>query len=202
MLLYVALAVAAMALSCVAAQDEEFCPLVGLFTCAHLVDVTKEDIGYEENEEALDKKCGETKPFMKCLVHSAKKCPGHSENHFYQYFKDQYDTLLRICDQNDDLRKKYLNNAKCLSKHKKEVDKKCGELFDFDMIDDLDKNLCAKLKGNFKCTFDEADKKCGKEASDVLKEMMESTTTFLDKNCNKLKLSDLRILRSMPHRLY
>ncbi|XP_035215733.1 uncharacterized protein LOC118189264 [Stegodyphus dumicola] len=205
MIFYIILITVAAGLS--AAQENPLkCSGLEFVTCAFLVDQDKVGgTGMEENEELLDRKCEKAKPILKCLNDFAENCPTTSLNHIMQFFKDQYATISKICDKNDDLRKRYLANAKCLNKHRGKTESKCGVLLEFDEAERLTKEHCVSQERTFKCTFEESQTTCGKQAFSLLNEILSPVTKLLKTICSDFQFLHLNMLpqfQSMSFALY
>ncbi|KFM78343.1 hypothetical protein X975_10662, partial [Stegodyphus mimosarum] len=194
MILYIILITVGAGLS-TAQENPLKCSGLEFVTCAFLVDQDKVGgTGLVENEEVLDRKCEKAKPILKCLKDFAENCPTTSLNHIMQFFKDQYATISKICDKNDDLRKRYLANAKCLNKHRGRTESKCGGLLEFDEAETLNKEHCVSQEKTFKCTYAESETNCGEQALSLLKEVLSPVTKLLKTICSDFQFLYLNML--------
>ncbi|XP_035209194.1 uncharacterized protein LOC118183711 [Stegodyphus dumicola] len=151
---------------------------------------------FDENEEMLDRKCEVMTKFEICVFDEAVVCPDISEDMYYQFYKDQYIILSKVCNKGADFRKKYLGNAKCLNKYMAQVTEKCGGVLEvIEAAYSVTKELCAKNKIAFECTFEEYERNCGKESSAVIKELLTGSISLTEKICSSFEPSDINTLR-------
>ncbi|KFM64644.1 hypothetical protein X975_09218, partial [Stegodyphus mimosarum] len=176
MLFHATLVLVAVVLSAASEMDER-CPLYGTMACADLL--TERDIlsfdnkALEENEENLEKQCEYTLPYVKCVVDFGPRCPNYTENIYYQMFKDQYSTYLKICDKENDFRRSFLESARCLNEHSEHHSDECGKLPRFPAsLKDFTQEFCSTLKEYLQCSIAGIEEKCGIEALMVAKEII------------------------------
>ncbi|XP_035209197.1 uncharacterized protein LOC118183714 [Stegodyphus dumicola] len=195
MFLYITFLTVAVVLSAAEELNDDLCPAWGSMYCAkdiRSVDdllVLNDFMLLEENEEELEKKCKNTVPYAKCVVdYGLKFCQKVSDNIHYQGFKYDYAALSRVCNKNDEARRWYMDNVKCLNKQKVSIHTKCEKTPRTYGLKDLTKEVCEIDKRRVECTFEEISKNCGNEALKLVKLIMLSYTKPVEKACSKFEL--------------
>ncbi|KFM64649.1 hypothetical protein X975_09223, partial [Stegodyphus mimosarum] len=185
----------AVVLSAAEEENDDLCPAWGSMYCARNIRSVDDLLlldDYkllEENEEALEKKCKATVPYAKCVVdYGLRFCQNVLENIHHQGFKHDYTTLSRICDKNDEARKWYMDNVKCLNEQKVPIHKKCEKTPRTYNLKDVTKEVCEIDKRRVECHYEEISKNCGNEALKLVKLIMLAYTNTVDKVCSKFQL--------------
>ncbi|KAF8794897.1 uncharacterized protein LOC129961569 [Argiope bruennichi] len=169
------------------------CTHFDLVVCAFLVDGDKvSKSGLAESGEILDARCRETLPVLKCLNDYAVRCPESDFKHLAVFFQDEYKIQSKICDKNNELRKRYLTHAKCLNAFRDKTQKKCGKLLEFEDAERFTKDQCENYEDNFECSYKEMQRDCGKDALSLLTEVLTPVHKFMKETCKDFQdLHDL-----------
>ncbi|XP_035209202.1 uncharacterized protein LOC118183718 [Stegodyphus dumicola] len=173
-----------------AADDmDEKCPIFGTMACAELIregDVLRfQNKPLEENEENLERQCNVTLPYMKCVIDFGAQCRNYTENIYYQMFKDQHSTYLKICDKNSEFRRSFLDSVKCLNELNED---QCGNLPRLPAsLKDFTQEFCSALREYLQCDSENVEEKCGSKAMLVAKEITSFNFKGFEKGCSILQ---------------
>ncbi|GFQ72302.1 uncharacterized protein TNCT_80391 [Trichonephila clavata] len=77
----------------------------------------------------------------------------------------------------------YLKFAKCLNVYREKMEEKCGPLVDVEGSEKFTKEHCKQYENSFKCSFEEIQNNCGKDALILEIELMKPAHDFMELSC-------------------
>ncbi|GFR08327.1 uncharacterized protein TNCT_120591, partial [Trichonephila clavata] len=168
----------------ISTANEKKCTHFDFIVCAFLVDGEQTATsGFSETEEDLDQKCNQTMPVLKCLSDYGHRCPDSAFKLLSGFFQSEYETQKKVCTKNNDLRQRYLKFAKCLNVYREKMEEKCGPLVDVEGSEKFTKEHCKQYENSFKCSFEEIQNNCGKDALILEIELMKPAHDFMELSC-------------------
>ncbi|GFT87369.1 uncharacterized protein NPIL_300131 [Nephila pilipes] len=124
--------------------------------------------------ERIDYFCGRTSRLKKCIADFEHQLSNEENTEYLKKTRGISAFYLNVCPPGTDITQKYKGNAPCFQLIKNQI-LSCGsdlpDMSSYEMQNDLDRRCCA-LSRHRKCVTSAAADHCGKEAGEVVNEIL------------------------------